>query len=198
MNHARVLTIVIAAPALSVLHAQWLNYPTLGMTRLSIGRPNFNAPVPKTADAKPDLSGVLDRLSPKYRINIAADLKPGEVQPWARALVEQRTENMDSKASDETKSEVNVAPEILARYVGTFIERLKLWRVVPRMVETTFSDGVLFGNMDGRGAECQIPRSVTNLSGFAGLVHRIRQKQPGRGYQSLSQTRVWRLPVRKA
>jgi hypothetical protein len=328
-RHVRVLAILVAAPAL-VVQAQWLNYPTPGLPRLANGQPNLSGPAPKTADGKPDLSGVWNRLSPKYRINITSDLKPEEVQPWAKELVRERTENIgkdsmvarclplgpqyttdaDStgggmmkiaqtpglililnpdltyrqiytdgrpletapnpawmgysvghweadtlvvesfgfndrtwldtsghphtealrmteryrrrdighmdievtlqdpavyarpwtvavkaelaadtevleyvcnentrdlehwvgKASDEAKSEVKVAPEILAKYAGTYVEQPKLWRVVARVVEITFSDGVLFGNMDGRGAERQIARSETNFSGFSGLA----------------------------
>jgi hypothetical protein len=326
----RLLTILLAAPTLVVLHAQWLNYPTPGIPRLPNGQPNLAAPAPRTPDGKPDLSGVWNRISPKYRVNIAADLKPGDVQPWAKNLVQQRTENfgkdsmgalclplgpqyatdadstaggmmkiaetpglililnpdltyrqiyMDGrpletspnpswmgysvghwdadtlvvesfgfndrtwldtsghphtealrmteryrrrdfghldldvtlqdpavyarpwtvevraelaadtellefvcnedsgrrehwvgKASDETKSAVKVAPEILAKYVGTYVEQPKLWRVVPRVVEITFSDGVLFGDLDGRGKERQFARSETSFSGFAGLA----------------------------
>ena len=44
INHARVVIMVIAAPALGVLHAQWLNYPTPGMPRLPNGQPNLAAP----------------------------------------------------------------------------------------------------------------------------------------------------------
>jgi hypothetical protein len=78
-------------------------------------------------------------------------------------------EHWVGKASDEAKSEVKVAPEILAKYPGTYVEQPKLWRVVPRVVKITFTDGVLYGNMDGRGDERQIARSETKFSGFAGL-----------------------------
>jgi hypothetical protein len=317
---------LVAAPAF----AQWLNYPTPGLPRLPDGQPNLTAPAPRTADGKPDLSGVWNRISPRYHINIAGDLKPEEVQPWARDLVAQRTENLgkdnmtvlclplgpayatdadgtdggmmkiiqtpglivilnpdltyrqifmdgrplekspnpswmgysvghwdsdtlvvesfgfndrtwlDSsghphtealrmteryrrrdighldlevtlqdpavysrawtvavraelapdtellefvcnenpglrehwvgKASDDTKSDVKVPPEVLAKYVGTYVEQPKLWRVVPRVVTITLSDGILFGEMDGRGKERQYARSEKDFSGFRGLA----------------------------
>jgi hypothetical protein len=70
--------------------AQWLNYPTPGTPRLADGRPNLSAPAPRTTDGKPDLSGVWRGAGPLYRFNIAQDLKPGDVQPWAEALFLQR------------------------------------------------------------------------------------------------------------
>jgi len=73
------------------------------------------------------------------------------------------------KASDERKNEVQVAPEILAKYVGTYEEQPPLWRGVPRVVEITLSEGRLFGNMDGRGAVPLIALSKTLFSGLNGL-----------------------------
>ena len=87
--------IVVVAVALSApLAAQWLNQPTAGLPRTPDGKPNLSAPAPRTPDGKPDLSGLWTKISPKYSRNIAADLKPEEIQPWARALVEQRREDL--------------------------------------------------------------------------------------------------------
>jgi hypothetical protein len=43
---------------------------------------------------KPDLSDLWTKISPKYARNIAADLKPEEIQPWARAVLQEREENL--------------------------------------------------------------------------------------------------------
>jgi hypothetical protein len=73
------------------------------------------------------------------------------------------------KASDERKGEVQVAPEILAKYVGTYIEQRPFWRTVPRVVEITVSNGRLYGDMDGRGKEPLIASSNTEFAGLYGL-----------------------------
>jgi hypothetical protein len=73
--------------------AQWLKQPTAGIPRNASGRPNLSAPVPRTADGHPDLSG-LWRRNPRYAFDIAVDLTPGDVAPWARALLTQRSEQL--------------------------------------------------------------------------------------------------------
>jgi hypothetical protein len=70
--------------------AQWFNYPTPGTPRLPDGKPDLFAPAPRTADGKPDLSGIWRGAGPLYRFNIAQDLQPEDIQPWAEALFLQR------------------------------------------------------------------------------------------------------------
>ena len=71
--------------------AQWLKLPTPGLPRLPDGKPNLTAPAPRTADGKPDFSGLWknDRGDYYYN-NIAVDLQPGDVAPWADALYQKR------------------------------------------------------------------------------------------------------------
>ena len=71
-----------------------MNQPTPGIPRTPDGKPNLAAPAPRTPDGKPDLSGLWNKISPKYSRNIAADLTPEDIQPWAQALVEQRREDL--------------------------------------------------------------------------------------------------------
>jgi len=312
-----------------VLAAQWLTLPTRGIPRTADGKPNLSAPAPRASDGRADLSGLWTKVSPKYSRNIAADLKPEDIQPWARELVEERRENLgkeymnvkcvplgpgyataaDStgaemmrivqtpalivilnpdltyrqihldgralerspnptwmgysvgrwegdtlvvesfgfndktwldhdghphseklrvteryrrrdfgnldvevtftdpdvytkpftvavravfaadtemlewvcteganglerwvgKASDERKGEVAVAPEILARYVGTYEEQRPFWRTVARVVRIEVANGRLVGDMDGRGKVPLISLSPTDFTGLYGL-----------------------------
>ena len=74
--------------------AQWLDYPTPGIPRLANGKPNLAAPTPRTADGKPDLSGVWGGPGAgSYDRNIARDLKPADIQPWAEKIYQQRVLN---------------------------------------------------------------------------------------------------------
>ena len=79
------------------LGAQWLTYRTPGLPRMAGGKPNLAAPAPRTRDGKPDLSGLWRRIESKYAENVAADLKPGEVQAWAQDLVKDRVEDLSKQ-----------------------------------------------------------------------------------------------------
>jgi hypothetical protein len=77
---------LIALPATG----QWLHHPTPGIPRTADGKPNLRARAPRTRGGKPDLSGNWRRSDDRYYNNVAADLKPEDVLPWAEALYQQR------------------------------------------------------------------------------------------------------------
>src|SRR5262245_56738135 len=93
---SRVTTSAIAAFCLaaSVVHAQWVNYRAPGVPRTADGKVNLTAPVARTPDGKPDLSGTWE--SRGYFGNLGKNLKPGELvmQPWAEAQVAENQRNL--------------------------------------------------------------------------------------------------------
>jgi len=97
MNLGRFFLAAAATFALlsAPLTAQWLGYKAPGIPRTPDGKPNLAAPTPKTSDGKPDLNGIW--RGPRgsvYMQNIAADLKAGDIQPWAEARYQQRILNL--------------------------------------------------------------------------------------------------------
>jgi hypothetical protein len=96
----RTIAVTLAAFAFSTaVHAQWLNERTPNIPRLADGKPNLAAPAPRTAEGKPDFSGIwIATPDSAYLMNIAADLQPADVQPWAQ---QQATERMKSYGKDD-------------------------------------------------------------------------------------------------
>jgi len=82
----------VAQPA----DAQWPSYPWKNMPRTPDGKIDLNAAPRRMADGHVDLSGFwMPSTVVRHLLNLAADLKPGEVplQPWADALYKERIEN---------------------------------------------------------------------------------------------------------
>jgi len=90
-------TAIILTAFVAPLTAQWLHHRSTGIPRTADGQPDLMAPAPRTADGKPDLTGLWEMPIETAVGNVAArnvgDLKPSDVQPWAQALVQQRSEN---------------------------------------------------------------------------------------------------------
>jgi len=96
------LILLTTGIALTPAYSQWVNFKAKGIPRLPDGKPNLSAAAPKLAGGTPDLSGTwwvpgdvfegLDHAPPKFALNLAADLKPGDVEllPDAAALFARR------------------------------------------------------------------------------------------------------------
>jgi hypothetical protein len=146
MRTVAILALLLAAA--TDARAQWLKLPTPGIPRLPDGKPNLAASAPRTADGKPDLSGLWrndggDRL---YS-NIAADLKPGDVAPWADAIYQKRKLEF-GKDSMETLC-LPMGPQ----YLTTRFRRARIVQT-PALIVMMFDDLVHRSIwMDGRSLE---------------------------------------------
>ena len=142
-----VVMLAIASP----LAAQWLNQPTKGIPRTADGKPNLSAPAPRTPDGTPDLSGLWNRLSPKYSRNIAADLKPGDVMPWAETLLQQRLEDLGKGFMNVTC--VPFGPHYIVAADTTGAEQMKIVQTPSLVVilNPDLTNRQIF--MDGRALE---------------------------------------------
>ena len=87
------MNLILMITAILMAAPQW-RQPMSGVPRLPNGKVDLTAPAPSTSDGKPDITG-LWKVAGGYVVDIARDLKPGEVpfQPWAQALYNERLKN---------------------------------------------------------------------------------------------------------
>ena len=96
------------------LSAQWKNVPPSNIPRTADGKPNLSAPAPRLPDGKPDLSGVWNPPGGYIR-NLAADLKPDEVQfqPWAKTVYDERAAGLRWKEDPDANCLPQGVPKVL-------------------------------------------------------------------------------------
>jgi hypothetical protein len=95
---SRLLVVLFLGSTATPALAQWPRTISKKLPRNADGKVDLTAPAPRAPEGTPDLSGVWemyaegDPYPPKLLINLAADLKPGDVQflPWAEALYNER------------------------------------------------------------------------------------------------------------
>jgi hypothetical protein len=145
MNRLRILTIALFLPCAG--SAQWLSVKTANVPRGSDGKPNLTAPAPKLADGKPDLSGVWD-ADRSYLVNLAKDLKPGDVAmlPWAEKIFNERKTGAYAKLEPDANCLPQGVPKIDAAPVPWKILQLPNQVVILYEAFTQFRQ--IF--MDGR------------------------------------------------
>jgi len=86
--------LIVLLSAFVPLSAQWLHYPTPGIPRTPDGKPNLAAPAPKTPDGKPDLSGIWRATNGRFFQDLGEGGLEIPMQPWAKALYEERKANL--------------------------------------------------------------------------------------------------------
>jgi hypothetical protein len=80
------LTVIMVTMLTTPVAAQWLNHPTPGIPRTADGKPNLTAAAPRAHDGRPDLTGLWNTRGTVRKLD------PGDVRPWAQALLERRGE----------------------------------------------------------------------------------------------------------
>jgi hypothetical protein len=111
MKRVATLLVLVGALVSTPLAAQWIRYPTAGLPRKADGGVDMAAAAPRTADGKPDFSGLWtsdevdprrpnvppnphDATTSRRMINLGVELPGGlPYQPWLAALVKEHRAN---------------------------------------------------------------------------------------------------------
>jgi hypothetical protein len=116
------------------VEAQWLNHKMADVPRTPEGAFNSAAPAPRTADGKPDLSGLWRISAGGYGLNIVSDLSAGDLSSSAKSLSRQRLENL--RTDDPA---VDCLP-LGSRYMHSVIGQLAKLIQTPTLIVILFED----------------------------------------------------------
>jgi len=136
MKRLAVAAILLILPV--SLSAQWLDYRTPGIPRKADGKPNLEAPVSRTPDGKPDLSGLWLPESNEYSGNLIQEVKDEAIfRREAEAIFRKRV--ADFSVSPHTRC----LPEGPHQIFGTGGSDHSLYRIMqsPNVVAILFEGG---------------------------------------------------------
>ncbi len=110
--HRALITTALIMLTTTPLNAQWIGYPTADVPRRADGSVDMEAPAPRLANGKPDLSGIwISDVTPegeetpsdvftlpsgRYMQNMGVDMPDGQLpyQDWQLPIVAERTANL--------------------------------------------------------------------------------------------------------
>jgi hypothetical protein len=193
------LVAVLAILLSGQLGAQWLKQPTSGIPRTADGKPDLMAPAPRAPDGRPDLSGLWLKVSPKYARNVAADLKPDEIQPWARDVVERRREDLGKDGMQVRCLPLGPAYATSGDSTGSEMTRIVQTPQLIVMLNPDLTYRQIW--MDGRALEPEpnpswMGYSVGRWDGDTLVVDTVGIKETVPGYQNLPHSDRMRITER--
>lgn len=160
-----VLLVALATPARPA--AQWGAVPTEGLPHTPNGKVDLTAPMPRTADGRPDFTGIWE-TERRYLLNLPGELKGADAPvllPWAAALNDERRRTFgrdrpDGRCLPSGVPKINAVPNpfkivqtprvviILYEAFTTFRQVFLDGRTLPRAAQPTWL-GYSVGRYEG-------------------------------------------------